>query len=105
MIFDREMLILYQRIAPTPAEPGGYMWNALIAIMNAQSRGRVSLNSSRPEDPPAIDLNFLSSPYDLRVVSEAVKKVVELLQENGVIEIEGPLAPGPRSLKEEDVMV
>jgi choline dehydrogenase-like flavoprotein len=73
--------------------------------MNAQSRGSVSLNSNRPEDPPAIDLNFLSAPYDLRVVSEAVKKVTELLQQNGVLEIDGPLAPGPRSLEEDDVLV
>lgn len=73
--------------------------------MNAQSRARVFPNSNRPDDPPAIDLNFLSNAYDLRVVSEAVKKAMELLQQNGALEIEGPLAPGPRSLEEDDILV
>ena len=73
--------------------------------MNAQSRGRVFLNSNRPDDPPAIDLDFLSNSYDLRVASEAVKKVIGLLRENETLEIEGPLTPGPRSLEDDDVMV
>jgi choline dehydrogenase-like flavoprotein len=73
--------------------------------MNAQSRGRVFLKSNRPEDPPCIDLNFLANPYDVQVVCEVVKKVVELLQQHGVLEVEGPLLQGPRSLEDDDVLV
>jgi choline dehydrogenase-like flavoprotein len=79
------------------------MWTALAVIMNAQSRGRVSLQSKRPEDPPAIDLNFLSSPYDVSVVIEAVRAAAGLLQQSVVLETQGPLAPGPRTLDDDDI--
>ncbi|KAM3065131.1 hypothetical protein ACMFMG_006108 [Clarireedia jacksonii] len=51
---------------------------ALCFVMNPQSSGRVTLRSSNPSDPPVIDPNFLSHPYDRRVMIEAMRTTLRL---------------------------
>ncbi|PQE17554.1 hypothetical protein CJF30_00009567 [Rutstroemia sp. NJR-2017a BBW] len=51
---------------------------ALCFVMNPQSRGHITLRSSNPSDPPIIDPNLLSHPYDRRVMIEAMKTTLKL---------------------------
>lgn len=47
-----------------------------IILMNPQSRGRITLNSASPTDPPNISINALSHPYDQRAMIEAMKSAM-----------------------------
>jgi len=60
------------------ADPGGAI-SAAVFAMKPVSRGRVSLRSSDPEAPLAIDHGFLRDKRDSRVLVEGVELVRELL--------------------------
>jgi choline dehydrogenase-like flavoprotein len=73
-------------------------------LMNPQSRGSVSLSSSSPADKPVIQLNYLTHPYDRRVMSHAIKQTWSKITSNPVV------APhivktivGPKTLEDGDV--
>jgi choline dehydrogenase-like flavoprotein len=42
-------------------------------VTRARSRGSVSLSGPAMSDPPVIELNYLSDPYDLRILIEAMQ--------------------------------
>jgi choline dehydrogenase-like flavoprotein len=50
-----------------------------VFLMNAQSRGEVTLKSADPSDPPAIIPRYLAHPYDRRVVIEATRECLRVL--------------------------
>lgn len=72
-------------------------------MMNSLSVGRVSLQSANPDEPAAIDLNFLSQPYDVRVTLEAVRRTAKFLQ-SSIIPTEA-FTFGPKSTEEADLLV
>lgn len=47
--------------------------------MNPQSTGTVTLKSSNPSDALLVDPNFLSHPYDRRVLVEGIRETSRLL--------------------------
>lgn len=49
-------------------------------VMNPQSHGEVTLTSTNPADPPAIDPRLLSHPFDRRVAIEGYRQMVKLLE-------------------------
>jgi choline dehydrogenase-like flavoprotein len=42
-------------------------------VTRAKSEGRVSLRSAHPTDPPVIEMNYLSDPYDWRILLAALR--------------------------------
>lgn len=50
--------------------------SAIALIMNPQSRGTVSLKSSNPSDPPIINPNFLTHPFDRKALIEATRELL-----------------------------
>lgn len=48
-------------------------------VMNPQSRGSVTLQSSNPATAPLIDPKFLSHPFDRRVIIEGMREMMRLL--------------------------
>ncbi|KAK3324859.1 putative glucose-methanol-choline oxidoreductase [Apodospora peruviana] len=92
---------LVTRITPKPSRDG-FLWNASVVMMNSMSTGRIFLQSSDPNTPPAIDLNLLSHPYDVHATMDAVRSTAQLLQ-NSTIPTAG-LAVGPKSLEDKDVL-
>ena len=49
--------------------------------LRPKSRGTVKLRSSRPEDKPIVDPNFIAEPDDLRVSAEGVKISREIMNQ------------------------
>lgn len=49
--------------------------------LRPKSRGSVTLRSSRPEDNPAIDPNFIAEPDDLKLSAEGVKLSREMMSQ------------------------
>ncbi|MEM9370517.1 MAG: choline dehydrogenase [Pseudomonadota bacterium] len=61
-----------------------------------ESRGRVSLASSDPTDPPQIDPNYLASEKDRTMMREGLKFLRELCRQPALAELCGEeLRPGP----------
>jgi choline dehydrogenase len=50
-------------------------------LQRPRSRGRVSLRSGNPDVPPAIDLNYLDDPEDLRRMSDGVRLAWRLMHD------------------------
>ncbi|KAF1350612.1 alcohol oxidase [Lizonia empirigonia] len=73
-------------------------------LMNPQSEGAVTLQSTTPTDAPVIQLNFLTHPYDARIMREAVRAVWTKIALNPTLQrsIKRTLC-GPASLADDDV--
>lgn len=50
------------------------------AVQNPQARGEVKLKSANPQDLPLINPNYLSHEYDVVVLIEAVRKVLDYME-------------------------
>jgi choline dehydrogenase-like flavoprotein len=74
-----------------------------VAVMNAQSRGSVTLASSDPSAPIAIDLNYLSHPYDRRVAIEALRAALALSRVPTLKNVSEKILNGPKSEIDEDL--
>ncbi|KAH7116109.1 choline dehydrogenase [Dendryphion nanum] len=107
----REKVPTYEFIGPSILLPPGAQLSkgssylTFVAIlMNAQSKGSVTLQSSDPVDKPVIELNYLSHPYDKRMMRETVRQSWTKIYENPDIK---PLVKktlhGPATLSDEDI--
>jgi choline dehydrogenase-like flavoprotein len=64
-------------------------------LLHPESRGEVLLRSSDPRDKPRIIQNFLSSPNDLPVLREGVKRIRDIINQPALDKWRGvELAPG-----------
>ncbi|KAF2129381.1 GMC oxidoreductase [Dothidotthia symphoricarpi CBS 119687] len=57
----------------TQLEEGNSYMTCIAFLMNPQSEGSVTLRSSNPDDKPIIHLNYLTHPYDKRIMREAIR--------------------------------
>jgi choline dehydrogenase-like flavoprotein len=73
--------------------------------MNPHSVGEVTLRSANPSDPPRIDPNLLSHPFDRRVAIEAMRQTMDFLEapvfKNTTVKMIGC----PNSRSDEDIWV
>ncbi|KAG2022268.1 aryl-alcohol oxidase [Coprinopsis cinerea AmutBmut pab1-1] len=67
-----------------------------MAFLTPYSRGSVTLSSSNPYDPPLIDTNFLSHPFDLAAITEGIRTAnafyssPSFKRDNHIMEFIGP---------------
>jgi choline dehydrogenase len=74
----------------------GHGFFANVYQMRPESRGTLALRSADPRDPPLIRPNHLSSPRDLIVLREGVKRLREVFAQAPMDPFRGPeLSPGP----------
>ena len=74
-------------VLPVMFKDSGYNWwptlthgfSIHVCLLRPESKGRVQLNPSAPDDKPLIDYRFFSNPNDLVALTAAVKKVCTLL--------------------------
>lgn len=77
--------------------PAGHGFTFGPTLIHPQSRGRISLRSNRPADPPVIQANYLAEEADRRVLVEGVKLSRELAQTKAFAAFRGAEAfPGPQ---------
>jgi choline dehydrogenase len=60
--------------------PGGHGFSLGPTLLNPKSRGRITLRSPDPKDPPAIDPAYLSHPDDLAPLAEGVQLADRIAQ-------------------------
>lgn len=73
--------------------------------MNTQSTGTVTLVSADPSDPPSIDPNFLSHPFDSRLAIESLREALAFLDLECLKKDEVRLAAGPARRDDRDLLV
>ena len=92
---------------PAPVEnieaPETYI-GFLVAFMNAQSTGEITLRSADPKDPPLIDPKFLSHALDKRVAIESMREVLEFTDAPYLAEHQDQLV-GPKGRSDEEILV
>lgn len=91
-----QYLILPGALAGTPA-PGVTYASIMPTLIAPQSRGNVSISSSKMSDPPLINPNWLATDADQQITIAAVKRAREFMTSkvmSGVI-IGEELSPGP----------
>ena len=94
---DLEMIF-----APAPfmdhglTPPPGHGLTAGTVLLQPDSRGRVTLGSANPADPPQIDPGYLTAPADLTRLVAGVRIAEELLAAEALREyVGGPMTPYP----------
>lgn len=73
-------------------------------LITPESKGEIALRSARPDDPPRIHANYLSTEADLRVVVEGVKLSREIAHAQPFAEFRGEeLHPGAPVRTDQDI--
>jgi choline dehydrogenase len=66
-------------------------------LLEQRNRGRVSLQSTDPHEPPAVDARMLEHPDDLEAMTSAMQYIHDLVDHNSMQPYYGPLIkPGPK---------
>ncbi|KAK2059141.1 GMC oxidoreductase [Colletotrichum caudatum] len=75
-------LVIGPLIPPTHVfeKPDDGFFSVFVANMNSVSRGQIKLSSSDPNDAPLIDPGYLSNPYDLVNLREALREGLNLMK-------------------------
>jgi len=79
-------------------------FTAQLDQLRPRSRGEIRLLSADPVHRPAAHFNYLSNPFDLRELVEAVKRIRELISQPAFDEFRGKeLFPGPLVTSDKDL--
>lgn len=65
----------------------------------------MKLQSANPADPPTINPNFLTHPFDKRLAIESVRETLEFLNQPLMSKDSIRLAAGPEGGGDEDILV
>lgn len=79
-------------------------FTAQLDQLRPRSRGEIRLLSANPAHRPAAHFNYLSDPFDLGELVEAVKRIRELISQPAFDEFRGKeLYPGPAVRSDKDI--
>ncbi|KIY54030.1 GMC oxidoreductase [Fistulina hepatica ATCC 64428] len=70
---DIEIMLIHNNAAEPVVEPANGLMSFLVVNLQPVSTGTVALSSANPQDPPELDLNFLSVPEDFVVLRKGIK--------------------------------
>jgi choline dehydrogenase-like flavoprotein len=73
--------------------------------MNPQSRGSLRLQSANAEDPPLIDMAYMTHPYDRRSLIESVRRAMQLTKTKTISKYWKAPINIPKSESDKDIWV
>lgn len=90
----------------TDRSPTGALASLFVSVVKPTSRGRLSLRSSDPSDPPRVDTGYLTHPDDLARLVEGLRAARRVVRERPAAAIAtGPeLLPGPDVPDDEEAL-
>ncbi|WP_195891493.1 GMC family oxidoreductase, partial [Luminiphilus syltensis] len=72
---------------------------------NPQSQGSVHIKSKNPEEPPEIQANYLTHPYDRKISIDMFRYMRKLLSHDSLTDVIGEeTIPGPHVESDEDIL-
>ncbi len=81
---------------PGVKKPIGHRYSSRIALLHPRSKGKVTLRSNNPADPPRMFWNLFDDPHDLHVLRDGVKAVREIFASDPMASvIKDEVRPGP----------
>jgi len=81
----------------------GYSCHA--CVLRPRSRGRMTLRSADPHEPPRIDLNFFDHPDDRKTLVEGIRLVRRILAAPAFDDYRGAeLNPGPDAQSDDEIL-
>lgn len=87
----------------TVADKPCLSWIAI--LLNAQSRGEVTLRSVDPNDAPVINPKHLEHPYDRKALLESIRETMRFQQHSALEKYLKEYVQGPKSTSDEDILV
>ncbi|KAF6804213.1 glucose-methanol-choline oxidoreductase [Colletotrichum sojae] len=84
-------------------QPDDGFFSVFVANMNSQARGEVTLKSSDPRDPLLIDPKYLSDPFDVVNLREALREGLNLMKTRTMGEHFVRPIFSPKSNSDEDI--
>ncbi len=76
-----------------------------VCVLRPKSRGRVTLKSADPDQPPRIDLNFLDHPDDGKILVAGIRLARKILAAPAFDDYRGEeLNPGPDAQSDEEIL-
>lgn len=86
--------------------PREHGFTVLVNLGHSRSLGQVTLRSSDPLQPPAIDLNYFSDPNDLPTLASGVLRVRKILRQSALAQhISREIVPGPEAGDDLDALM
>ena len=80
----------------------GFSWH--VSLLQPKSRGKLSLKSSRPDDPPRLQSNFLSDDADLAGIARGFKEVRRIVATPAMDKYRGAeIDPGPAVQSDDEI--
>jgi choline dehydrogenase len=102
---DLQLIISPIAVDDTTWEPlQEHAFQIHIGLMRAHSRGRITLRSSDPSDPPRILVNYLKDPRDRELMRKGIRLVRELVEQPAFSDLKGDeIFPGKDVISDEDI--
>ena len=81
---------------------GGFMFS--MGLMRPKSKGLIRLKSANPRDKPEIRYNFLSSNYDIKILTQGLRKTREIAQQKAFENLKtNEITPGASVISDQEV--
>lgn len=92
--------------APSPSvqAPSLYLSTA-VAFHGTESGGEITLQSADPNDPPLINPDFFSHPFDRHLAIHSIRETLGFLHTPSLTEDQIRLAAGPKEDGDDDILV
>ncbi|KAH8799830.1 glucose-methanol-choline oxidoreductase [Xylogone sp. PMI_703] len=94
--------VLFSTI-PHPGDTTKMVLSIVAINMNPQATGTVSISSSSMTDPPMIDPNLVGHAYDKRVLTEAIKEMLQFLERGKEDSFVKMIYRAPKGSTDEDI--
>ncbi|KKZ68208.1 hypothetical protein EMCG_06099 [[Emmonsia] crescens] len=92
------------RLPPTYVAPEETSYlSTVVCLMNMQSKGEVTLKSANATDNPVINPNYMSHPYDRRMMTLAIRETMRFSQSDAIKQGFKEHVMAPKSQSDEDI--
>ncbi|KAI4114978.1 MAG: hypothetical protein LQ345_004335 [Seirophora villosa] len=95
--------IISQAPSPSVQAPSLYLSTA-VAFHGTESGGEITLQSADPNDPPLINPDFLSHPFDRHIAIHAVRETLGFVHTPSLAKDQIRLAAGPKGDGDDDIL-